>query len=307
MSPSGQVGIWDIRRTLLRNFRKLTSHPNISHFTIGEKRKGGSRTSEKSIIAYVSRKVRALAEDRCLPDSITCYRKNGSLAGTVNTDVVELKGSGTAFGIRSGHIIRGFDGDLGVTAVSYRNASNQERLLTNAHVVVDVANGTSSLPSFLNRVDGQFYQLGNIAAVSNLVANQQTTHDVAVIAVPDAYEIDHFMVQDIQNDIDEISGISTMSSHDYWFVVNGRTFRCAFPERVVGAVPILVDGVIIPYAECWKLQMTQGASAPGQSGALLCRTSGTDIIACGLIFGGFEPNFILAFPFNKMWNKFKDF
>ena len=113
--------------------------------------------------------------------------------------------------------------------------------------------------------------------------------------------MDQFLILDSSNDIDRIDGIDTFSNYRYWYVVNGRTFSCARPERVVGVATILVDGMALSYAEFWQFTMIEGAATRGHSGALLCRSFGAEVIACGLIFGGIEPNLVFAFPFNKMW------
>lgn len=308
MSKNVNVNIWDIRRSVVSRLGHLSSLPHISHLSIGEKLRQGKRTGERSIIAYVSDKKREIESEHCFPTHINCYKKNGDFSGIVQSDVQQVTSKAAVFGLRAGHIIRGFDGDLGVCALTYSNSSGQQRLMTNAHVVIDVSNnGASNTPAFYNRVDSQFYQLGEIKAVSNLRPNQTTTHDVAVIDIPQGYDVNEFMVQDIANDIDEISGISTLSNDRFWYVVNGEIMECDSPERIIGFIPIVVDGTVVHYSECWQFRMTKGNATPGQSGALICRTSGTNVIACGLIFGGIEPTHIFAFPFNKIWNKFKKF
>ncbi|WP_204276942.1 hypothetical protein, partial [Escherichia coli] len=58
---------------------------------------------------------------------------------------------------------------------------------------------------------------------------------------------------------------------------------------------------LVSYTRFWQLQMTQGAAAPGQSGALLCRTVADRIEACGLVFAGVAPTFLWVFPIQPMW------
>lgn len=302
------MNLWDIRRSVIAKSDDLDRLPNLSHVTLGEKVRKGVPTGERAVVAYVSKKKERLEEDEKFPSSFSCQKVNGDFVGDIQTDVQEIAGEIRAFGLRSGHVIRGFDGDHGVSALAYENEMGQKRLMTNAHVVVDVENnGATGLPSFKNRVDNNYYQLGKLQAVSKLRAGMTTTHDVAVIEVPSAYDLDEFMIQDQTNDIDRIAGISTLSNHNYWFVVGGEKFECGFPERVVKKLPVKVDGVIVHYAECWQFRMTRGRAKPGQSGALICRNAGAEIIACGMVFGGIEPSHIFAFPFNKMWNKFKKF
>ncbi|MFN3132442.1 hypothetical protein [Roseibium sp.] len=301
--------VWDIRRSALRRYKQLISLPNVCFFTIGKKWVAGRQTDEMALVAYVKKKQARLQKPDRVPESLSCIAKNGTELGAVRTDVRLAANTPLAFGIRSGQVITGYDNQTGVCAIAYTNPSGEKRLMTNAHVVVDVAKaGETGTPYFLNRVDNLEYPLGEVRGVSKLRAGRTTTHDVAVIHVPGAYNIDEFMIQDINSDaITTIEGLSTNASHDYWFRINGNTFRCGNPERVVGAVDILVDGVVVRYSEFWVLRMTQGSARKGQSGALLCRHTPTGIAASGLVFGGIDPNSIFAFPFNKMWNKFSRF
>lgn len=291
--------VWDIRRAGLARFDALMAKPNVRYMTVGYKAKDGKRSSEKALKFYVGRK-RDVPLGDALPERLGGLSLDGGSGVSVPTDVVELAGVPRAFGLRSGHIIRSL-GRKGVGAISYtRNGA--KFLLTNAHVVVDVPRGGVAGPvDVLNRVDGQFYRFGTVVNASPLRPNRVTTHDVAVISVDPRFEVDDFMILDMDNDIDSIEGIGTLAAHEYWYRVEGRRFACMFPERVVGPMLIDVDGVEVPYAEFWQLQMTQGVARPGHSGALLCRTDGADVVACGLVFGGDENNLVYAFPFNKMW------
>ena len=291
--------VWDIRRSALAKFKQLASRPNVSHLTIGYKVTGGVRSQEKSLRFYVHRKEPRWG-GQAVPLALDVLAKNNGIIGNVRTDVEEI-GDLAAFGVRSGHVIRAFDNDLGVCALTYAHGGARF-LLTNAHVVVNVANGGKSGPiSILNRVDGQYYSAGTVQYASRLVPGEVTTSDIAVVRMHDGLAIDQFMILDIANDIDRIDGISTLAEYQYWYVVNGHRFHCSGPERVVGTAPIMVDGVAVPYAEFWQLTMSVGGAARGHSGALLCRTSGNEIVACGIVFGGIAPSHIFAFPFNKMW------
>lgn len=304
MSEGGRAPtVWDIRRSGLARFDALMALPNVRYMTVGQKIKGSSRQAEKTLKLYVSSK-HDMAPNETIPQSIGWVAKSraSATAAPVLTDVVELSGELESFGIRSGHIIRAFDNDLGVCAISYSNAGGRF-LITNAHVAVDVARGGVTGPvDVLNRVDGQYHRFGTVLNASQLKATEITTHDVALIAVDPDFQVDDFMLLDMEDDVDRLEGIDTMSPHQYWYSVNGRRFDCMFPERVVGHAFINVDGVRVPYAEFWQLSMVNGsAAAKGHSGALICRMDGGDIVACGLVFGGVAPGRVFAFPFNKMW------
>lgn len=297
--------VWDIRRAGIAHYDTLISKQNVRYMTVGYKVRDGVRLPEKSLKLYVSSKNH-VAAGQMIPQRLAAPMSGGDLA-TVPTDVIQLDGVPCAFGLRSGHLIKAFNGDRGVCAISYlRNGA--KFLLTNAHVVVDVARGGVSGPvDVLNRVDGLYYRLGNVIHASRLDPSTVTTHDVALVGVHPDFQVDQFMVLDMENDIDRIEGINTLATHDYWYRVNGRRFDCKFPERVVGTVLIDTDGVDVPYAEFWQLEMVNGSTArPGHSGALLCRMDGGDVVACGLVFGGAPAEgttseVVFAFPFNKMW------
>jgi len=292
--------VWDIRRSGAARFEALTSKPNVRYMTVGHKVKNGVRLPDKSLNFYVARKEQVAPED-AIPKQIDWLATDGRTADTIATDVTELGSEPATFGLRSGHILRAFDNDVGVCAVAYTNGG-RKFLLTNAHVVVNAAAGGAAGPvDVLNRTDGQFYRFGVVANASQLRPGIVTTHDVARIEVNPAFTVDDFMILDLDNDIDRLEGIETLSAHRYWYRVNGQQFECAFPERVVGSVIISVDGIHVPYAEFWQLQMVAGAVGKGHSGALLCRSDGTEVVACGLVFGGVAPNLVFAFPFNKMW------
>lgn len=291
--------VWDIRRTALANYASLVARPNVAYLTVGYKVRAGLPTREKSLRFHVHKKEARLGEE-AVPSNLQIFARNARHIGDISTDVEEV-GYASAFGLRSGHILRAFDNDSGVCGITY--IKNGKRfLLTNAHVVVDVrAGGTSGPVSILNRVDQRYYQVGTVKKSSRLVPGVVTTSDLAVVEVHQSYVIDQFMILDSANDIDRIDGIDTLSNYQYWYVVNGRKFSCARPERIVGVASILVDGTALSYAEFWQFTMTEGAATRGHSGALLCRSSGEEVIACGLIFGGIEPNRVFAFPFNKVW------
>ena len=299
MKKPSTPNIWDIRRSALAQLSALRNRKNISHITVGYKQKDGMDTGEKALIFYVSEKSAVSSSDR-VPPLLDVLDVDHKLIGAVSTDVQQASAPKT-FGWRSGHLIKSFDNDIGVCAVTF-SKNNQHYLLTNAHVVIDVSrNGLGGPPSIFNRTDGRYYQVGNIIKATELRPGVTTNSDLAIVAIPPGHVVDDYLILDLNNNIDAFEGIETLAPHQYWYVVNGQVHACAKPERIVGSAPINVDGALVNYTEFWQLRMTAGEARPGHSGALLCRTVGNQIRACGLIFGGLAPTHVFAFPFNKMW------
>ncbi|MBW9090508.1 hypothetical protein JNB91_22080 [Rhizobium wenxiniae] len=299
MPDPNQLTVWDIRRSALSQFDDLIIKQNVSHITIGHKHTDGICTHEKSLIFYV-RDKQDVAPNETIPKTIEAKAKDDSPIGDILTDVQQA-GEAEPFGWRSGHMMRGSDDDIGVCAVSF-SVRGQKYLVTNAHVVVDAANGgIGGPPAIFNRTDGKFYQLGAILKATTLTRGAVATSDLAIIEVPQNHVVDSFMILDTQNDIDAIEGIGTFAQSQYWYMVNGVRHHCSMPERIVGTMGIMVDGVLINYSEFWQLKMNPPTSGKGHSGALLCRSQGDEIIACGLVFGGIPQTHVFAFPFNKMW------
>ncbi|WP_163591035.1 hypothetical protein, partial [Klebsiella variicola] len=87
--------------------------PNVLYATIGDKRTSGERTGETAAVAYVLEKADMPSVHR-LPRMIHVPGKEGNKTRALRTDVVALPSMPRAFGVRSGHIIQGFDGDIGV-------------------------------------------------------------------------------------------------------------------------------------------------------------------------------------------------
>jgi hypothetical protein len=285
--------------------REIAKKPNVLYVTLGEKRRKGVRTGQLSLVAYVTKKSRIHGNGRIPRHFNLATHKDRPYS--IKTDVVEVHNIPCAFGARSGHLLRAFDGDIGVCGLSFVK-NTRGYLITNAHVVCDVAHGDTVGnidPGLLDRETNTFFDVGPVIYATPIHPGMITTTDFAVIR-SDNITVDHFMILDIPQPIKSLGPIVQTPNVGYWYTVNGTSFSCSFPEPIVTTATIIVDGVPVPYAKFWKLQMVQGAAMKGHSGALLCRNQGGDITACGLIFGGIEPNYVYAFDmrpiFNSAWD-----
>ncbi|MDP2804192.1 MAG: hypothetical protein Q8O26_20155, partial [Phreatobacter sp.] len=288
-----------LRRQSRHAVREIYGIANVLYASIGEKRVAGNRTGEPAIIAYVLNKGDTTGS-RQVPRSMTIPNDEGAKSLTLKTDVVELASAPRAFGVRTGHIIQGFDGDIGVCGLVF-NHNNKNYFLTNAHVVANVAwNANFGRVRLFDRVNQAFTDAGLPSYVSPLKPGQVAAADVAAIAIPDDLTADEMHILDFKMRIARFGPISQTPGLNYWYSVNGLLHECSFPEFVEVEALADVDGTQVRYTKFWQLQMTSGAAAPGQSGALLCRTAGNTIEACGLIFGGIAPTHVWAFPIRPM-------
>jgi hypothetical protein len=278
----------------------LLQKANVHLVTVGQKRVGGLRTPEPAVVVYVSKKHHVNDVDK-IPSTIPAisgrWKKHG-----LKTDVVQLHSPPSAFGVRSGNLLVTSDRKTGVCGLAFTK-NNVGYVLTNAHVACDVAHGGA--PRLLAEVDplsSQALAIGPVVWHSPLSPNAVASTDVAVTRA-DYVQVDDYRIIDIQQ---QIGGTSYFVEDNtaYWFSCNRTIFECAHPERMVQGGVIDVDGVGIQYEGFWLLHMTRGASAHGQSGALICRTEADGrIIACGLVFGGSVPDKIFAFSFDTLFQQ----
>lgn len=288
-----------LRRQARPAVREIHNIANVLYATMGEKRVAGERTGEPAAIAYVLNKGHVAGSQR-VPRAITLPAQGGNRSRIVKTDVVELSSAPRAFGVRTGHIIQGFDGDIGVCGLVFSRAG-QRYLMTNAHVVSNVAwNGNFGRIRLFDRVSQTFVDAGVPRYISPLRPGQIVAADVALVAVPADLAADEMHILDFAQPIARLGPVSEAPGINYWYSVNGVLHQCAFPEAVEVEALARVDGTHLRYTRFWQLQMTSGTAAPGQSGALLCRTVAGSIEACGLIFGGVAPTHIWAFPIGAM-------
>jgi hypothetical protein len=279
---------------------ELLGKKNVQFVTIGQKRTKGVRTPEASIVVYVTKKERVSASDR-IPETIPAISRS-RVKTPIQTDVVELQSDPAAFGVMAGNVLLASDMNYGVCGLSF-NKNGTGYVLTNAHVGCNIPQGGAPCTlNLLNPGSNQPLPVGPVIWSSGLVPGQVATNDAA-IARADQIAVEPYQILNVAQ---RLSGTShfVQGSTTYWFMWNGVEFDCAYPEPVLHPAWINVEGVNIQYDGFWILQMTRGASAPGQSGGLICRTdNGTDVIGCGLIFGGSAPNLIFAFPFDKAFDQ----
>jgi len=279
---------------------ELLLKKNVQFVTVGQKRTNGLRTPEASIIVYVSKKEHVDSSE--LIPRVVDKAPGTQIRNAIRTDVVELTSMPTAFGVRAGNVLVASDQNYGVCGLSFfKNGVGY--VLTNAHVGCDISQGGAPCSlSLLTPGTNELSPVGPVIWSSGLSAGQVAQNDAAV-ARADYIAIDPYQIQNVRRRIDRRSHFA-QSNITYWFMWNGAQFDCAYPEPVMHPAGIDVEGISIEYEGFWILQMTRGASAPGQSGALICRTDNeTDIIACGMIFGGSAPNFIFAFPFDSAFEQ----
>jgi hypothetical protein len=281
--------------------REIHSIANVLYAAIGEKRVALKRTDEPAIIAYVLDKG-DVGRTNTVPKSIRVPMPEGAKSRLIKSDVVELPSTPEAFGVRTGHIIQGFDGDIGVCGLVFPHGG-RSYFLTNAHVVCNVSwNANFGRVRLFDRVSQSFFDAGLPGYISPLRPGQVASADVAAIAIREDLVADEMRILDFDAPIARFGAITDTPGVKYWYSVNGLLHECAFPERIEGHTPTLVDGTQVLYTRFWQFQITKGAAAPGQSGALLCRTVGSTIEACGLIFGGVKPSYIWAFPIRPMFD-----
>ncbi|MET2827402.1 hypothetical protein [Mesorhizobium shangrilense] len=293
----GQLSMSKARRIVTRCSGQIYTKKNVALVSIGEKRIEGRRSGQRAIVVYVHKKENVDPSD-LIPPHVTDPRSDSD---TIQTDVVALIGRPRTFGVRSGNIIVGADNVAGVCTIGFEK-SGAQYILTNAHIGRDVAQG-GQLTSLrvLDPQSGRYVALGPAVWASQLPAGGLVDSDIAV-AIAQSTDVDPFEIQGITASIDRQGNFASGTNFTFWFIWNGVEFECAHPEPVSEPSWIDVEGVQIQYQDFWILQMTKGASAPGQSGALICRTdlSGS-IIACGVVFGGSAPDRIFAFSFQKSY------
>jgi hypothetical protein len=289
-----------LRRSAKAVAAELRRKPNVLYVTIGQKRVRGIRKKQTVIVVYVVKKQEVEHRHR-IPKQIPALTKRSASPSAIRTDVVEVANFPLAFGARSGHLLRAFDNDIGVCGLSFVKNGNGY-IVTNTHVACDVVRGIYGNPALLDRTQNMFLDVGPVVYWTPMRTDRFVIDDTAVVRA-DNIVVDHFMVLDTAAPISGFGSIAQAMNATYWYSVNGTVFQCAHPEWVVGGAPVRVDGVVFNYDQFWQLQMTSGAAMRGHSGALLCRTDNGRILACGLVFGGIEPNFIYALPFAAAYKR----
>src|SRR5216683_1415765 len=298
MSTASQL-LDDMRHAAHAASRELLQLKNVRFLTVGQKRLAGARTPVPAVVAYVSRKESVDGADR-VPDELPFPGSGG--ASRMKTDVVELITPPTAFGVEAGNVLLASDQNYGVCTLTFvKNGVGYA--LTNAHVGCNIAQGGSFCGlSLVEPVTNKIMPVGPVIWSSGLAPGSVARNDAAA-ARADSFPVDPYRVFGVRQ---PLAGTSHFvpGNTTYWFMWNGVEFNCAHPELIAHPAAIDVEGVTIDYDGFWVLHMTKGASAPGQSGSLLCRTdAGDSVIGCGIVFGGSAPNLLFAFSFDEVFSQ----
>lgn len=294
-----------LRRQGRQLAKAIADYPNVAGLTIGIKRVGGQPTGEIALMAYVTRKGDMSRADT-IPKTIAIDRRAG-LPRRLRTDVTELLGPPRALAARAGDVIWSGDGDLGTTCLTFVK-NGRGYIATNAHVVSNVALGRFFEPNVMRPAGhASPLTLGRMAYLSRFRPGADTREDLAIIETTREMVV-HLGIVGEPFPIARIDSFDTDLDATYWYSANGMRVTCHWPEPTLDGVPtpMLVDGIWYPYARFWMLQVGSGMVAPGHSGAVICRGSGNDISACGILFGGVLPNIAYAFQLQPTFRRAYD-
>jgi hypothetical protein len=270
--------------------------------TIGNKRVGGVPTEDIAIMAYVTEKTDVPAAGT-IPPTIA-FKDPAGEEITVRTDVNELRGMPRALAARAGDVIWSGDGDYGTSCLTFVK-NGKGYVTTNAHVVSNIATGRYFLPNQMQPPGHQApLTLGRIAYLSRFREGANAREDLAMIET-ERQSVNHLGVVGEAFAIARIGSFESDLGAEYWYSANGMQVRCVRPEPTLrgNAVSMLVDGIWYPYADFWRLQVSVGMVAAGHSGAAICRGSGNDITACGILFGGVLPSVAYAFQLQPTFRR----
>jgi len=290
-----------VRRLARQAAAHLKRLADVRFVSVGEKESRGALTGELAVIINVAKKRIDLSRAERIPRELVLRNRAGKEVARVKTDVREVAEAGTAVGIRSGHILRAFDRDQGVCAVSFRAQSGRKYLLTNAHVATNIAAQGRNGPISLVAADGQLYNVGGVVAASNLWNGAVWNQDLAIIEVRPEFVIDHLFPLSDTQPITAIGEFRTEDPSAYWYNVRGRRFACARPRPVDAPTNCEVDGLWVRFGQFWTLSMEGSQIEKGHSGAVVFRETKGRTVACGLVFAANLPNIVWAFPFSRIW------
>ena len=279
--------------------RRLQGLENVTHVTVGEKITRGRPTGVRSLKVHVTAKRKVTGTGR-IPKTLTAKDSKGRLQRFI-TDVIEVGGSPELFGMRAGHQVVAFDNDLGLAGLVFKKAG-RSYVLTNAHVVCDVANGGNSGIAGWYDPPRLTHALGPVASWTPLIPGRPASSDAAVIEVGDPALLDPYMVAGADIPIDRMGMMRRFSSPIY-LAAMGSFLECVAPEPVLGDTEVEVDGVVLEYREFWQVRNVDGLARRGLSGGVLIRRVGGIFEACGLVFGGVPDDYLWAFPFKRLFNR----
>ncbi len=289
-----------LRRALRQNRKRLLALPNVDHLGLGTKRRRKKWTGIPSIVVYVKRKGKVADEHR-IPKRVKFTEPSGK-ARSVATDVVAIEGPPKLFGMRSGDRLLAFDGDQGISAVTFHKQA-RKLAITNAHVVLALEHGGQSGPVVWVDADDHELGRGTVRTVTSFDA-PLIKADAALIELDPTVPTDDWQVLGTNAKITVIGRIKLDDTLQYFYVAGDEVVKCEAPIGVPDgeAVSVTADGLQFQYTDFWKLHVTDGASRPGHSGALILRVTDNGYVAAGLAFGGVEPSEIWAFSATKIWS-----
>lgn len=279
--------------------RRLQALPNVTHVSVGEKITEGRRTGVRSLKVHVTEKHDVDAAAR-IPRDMTAKDAKGRIHRFV-TDVIEVGGCPTLFGMRAGHRIVAFDNDLGLAGFVFTKAG-RSYVLTNAHVVCDIANdGNSGIVGWYDPPRPP-RALGPVVSWTPMFPGRPVSADAAVIGVSNPALLEPHMITGSETPVDHMS-MMRRSSSPLYLATMGSFLECVEPEPVLGDTEVEVDGVVLAYREFWQVRNIDRLARKGLSGGVLVRRVGPRLEACGLVFGGVPDDYLWAFPFERLFNR----
>lgn len=279
--------------------RRLQSLTNVTHVTVGEKVTRGQGTGMRSLKVHVTAKRDVTGAGR-IPKTLSAKDSKGR-AHRFITDVIEVGGSPELFGMRAGHQIIAFDRDLGLAGLVFTKAG-RSYVLTNAHVVCDVANGGTSGIAGWHNPPRLPQALGSVVRATRLIPGRPTNSDAAVIEVAHPALLDPYQVAGSNIPVASMGMMRSFSSPVY-LAAMGTFLECVEPEPVLGDNPVEVDGVVLDYREFWQVRNVDRLARRGLSGGVLFRRLPEGFEACGLVFGGVPNDYLWAFSFRNFFER----
>lgn len=279
--------------------RRLQALDNVTHVTVGDKVSAGRRTGVRSLKVHVTTKHDVPGAGR-VPRTLTTRDSKGRRHEFV-TDVIEVGGKPELFGMRSGDRVMAFDRDLGLAGLVFEKAG-RAYVLTNAHVVCDVANlGNSGIagwydPPALTRA------LGPVVSWTRIEPGRPASADAAAIEVGNPGLLDPYMVAGSEVPIDSVASMRSFSVPVY-LPAMGSFLECVEPEPVLGDTEVAVDGTVVAYRQFWQVRNVDRLARPGLSGGALLRRVKGGFQACGLVFGGVPDDYLWAFSFRRQFEQ----
>ncbi len=257
---------------------------------------GGKRTSERVIVAVVSRKERAFGRDQ-IPSIVEGFSVQGESIGPVLTDVVETTGDVYAFGLRSGYLIVSPDDEFGSVFLTSGVSSGKHYLITNSHVVSDV---DQSMPigvvSAIDSATGQQVPIGRPVFATPLRTGVINSMDAALVLVAPGVNFEPLGVLGESVPISAYANFLTDDPSIYLCRSGDELIELVLPRPILTPAEVTVDDIPILFQGCWRLGVQSGNVAPGISGSLIYRRGAGGLRAVGIVFAGIPGKEVWAFP-----------